>query len=49
MGEYVVFTKAIAEELIEHGFKLVGRSKLAWFFEDSQEIEEYMARHTLLR
>lgn len=40
MNEMAVFNKGMAEELVARGFKLVGRSKLAWFFEDSALLEE---------
>lgn len=39
MGEFAVFTEAIAEELIARGFKLKGYSEKAWFFEDSVRLE----------
>lgn len=38
--EIAIFTKEIADELIVRGFTLVGRSKLAWFFEDSTLLQE---------
>jgi hypothetical protein len=39
MIEIAIFTEEIAEELMARGFQMVGKSKLAWFFEDSKEIE----------
>ena len=39
MGEFAVFTPEVAEGLIARGFKLVGYSDKAWFFEDSVRLE----------
>lgn len=39
MNEMAIFNEWIAEELIARGFHLVGRSSLAWFFEDSVLLE----------
>lgn len=44
MGEFVVFTPTIAKELIELGFVLRGQSALAWYFDDSEELRDYMQR-----
>lgn len=39
MGEFAVFTQAIAEELIARGFKLRGYTGRAWFFDDSVSLQ----------
>jgi hypothetical protein len=39
MNEMAIFNEWIAEELIARGFKLIDRSALAWFFEDSVLLE----------
>jgi hypothetical protein len=39
MIEQAIFNADIARELEARGFKLVGKSKLAWFFADSPELE----------
>jgi hypothetical protein len=39
MGEFAVFTPEVAEALVARGFKLVGYSDKAWFFEDSLRLE----------
>jgi hypothetical protein len=39
MNEMAVFTEAIAEELVNRGFRLVGYTNKAWFFEDSVLLE----------
>lgn len=39
MGEFAVFTPEVAEGLIARGFKLVGYTDKAWFFEDSVSVE----------
>jgi hypothetical protein len=39
MGEFAVFTPEVAKALIARGFKLVGYSDKAWFFEDSLRLE----------
>ena len=39
MTEFAVFTKEIAEELIARGFKMVGYTDKAWFFENSVSLE----------
>ena len=44
MGEFVVFTEAIAKELIALGYELRGKSKLAWYFDDSEELRNHMQR-----
>ena len=43
MGEFAVFTPEVAEGLIARGFKLVGYSDKAWFFEDSASLERAVA------
>ena len=40
MGEFAVFTPEVAEALIARGFKLVGYTDKAWFFEDSLRLVE---------
>ena len=35
MGEAVIFTPGVAEELVARGFKLLYRTECAWHFEDS--------------
>ena len=39
MGEFAVFTPEVAQGLIARGFKLVGYTDKAWFFEDSVLLE----------
>lgn len=39
MNEMAIFNEWMAEELEARGFRLVGRSSLAWFFEDSVSLE----------
>jgi hypothetical protein len=39
MIEFAVVNEWIAAELQARGFKLLGRSKLAWYFEDSELLE----------
>lgn len=39
MIEFAVFNEMMAEELMARGFRMVGRSKYAWFFEDSVRLE----------
>lgn len=36
--EIAVFTKEIAEGLMDRGFELMGKSRLAWFFKDDIEV-----------
>lgn len=43
MNEFAIFTEAIAEELIARGFKLLGYTNKAWFFEDSLLLERTVA------
>ena len=43
MIEQAIFNEWIAEGLMARGFKLVGRSDLAWFFEDSVLLERAVA------
>jgi hypothetical protein len=43
MTEFAVFNEWIAEELQARGFCLVGKSSLAWFFEDSVRLESSVA------
>lgn len=40
MGEFAVFTEAIAMELAARGFIIRGRSKYAWFFDDSEDLQK---------
>lgn len=46
MNEMAVFNEWIAEELQARGFKLVGRSKLAWFFADSVRLQRAVGELT---
>jgi hypothetical protein len=39
MIEQAIFNEWIAQELEARGFTIVGKSKLAYFFEDSAELE----------
>jgi ubiquinone biosynthesis protein UbiJ len=48
MIEQAIFNEWIAEELIARGYALTGRSRLAWFFEDSSELERTIAELTAL-
>ena len=43
MLEIAVFSEWVAAELIARGFAPVGKSKLAWFFEDSEEVERALS------
>jgi hypothetical protein len=43
MIELAIFNEWMAEELVARGFNLVGRSRLAWFFEDSVLLERTVA------
>ena len=46
MNEFAIFTEEIAEELIARGFQMVGRSKYAWLFEDSELLEQAVTELT---
>lgn len=39
MIEFAIFNEWMAAELEAQGFRLVGRSTLAWYFEDSERLE----------
>ena len=43
MIELVIFTEAIADELIARGFNLIGRGAHVWYFEDSELLESAVA------
>jgi hypothetical protein len=49
MSEFAVFSESIAQELESKGFALLGRSALAWFFEDSAELEAAIEEALRLR
>lgn len=46
MTEMAIFNEWIAAELVKQGFNLVGRSNLAWFFEDSVRLERTVSELT---
>jgi ubiquinone biosynthesis protein UbiJ len=46
MNEMAIFNEWIAEELQARGFRLVGKSSLAWFFEDSARLERIVSELT---
>lgn len=35
MGDFAIFTKEVAEGLIERGFELIARTEKAYYFTDS--------------
>ena len=35
MGDAVIFTPEVAEELIARGFELIAKTRKAWYFEES--------------
>ena len=43
MSEIAVFSAEVAAELIKRGYAVRGRSRLAWFFDDNDEIEAAVA------
>lgn len=43
MIEQAIFNERLAQELEARGFTIVGKSKLAYFFEDSAELERAIA------
>lgn len=46
MTEFAVFTKEVAEGLIVRGFKMIGYTDKAWFFEDSVSLERAVGELT---
>ena len=46
MVEFAVFNEWMAEELVARGFRMVGRSNFAWFFEDSVLLERTVSELT---
>ena len=38
-GAFAVLSVDIADELIRRGYELRGQSELAWYFDDTEEIE----------
>lgn len=46
MIELAIFNEWMAEELQARGFQLVGKSSLAWFFEDSVRLERTVSELT---
>ena len=39
MIEYVVFNEWVAAELQARGFKLLGKGRITWYFEDSVRLQ----------
>ena len=44
--EMAIFNEWLAKELVAQGFKLVGTSGVAWFFEDSVSLERAVSELT---